>query len=207
MKNIILLLVVVLVALNASSQNIEKVKETKEVTWFGLDFTQAKMIGSPKVDFTDPEAIVTRYYEWWNVLFINEAGKYNLSKTFKKKVKNKISIVIEANAKVDPTTIVTYDANELSDEGVISMIEKFKGQGEGMGLFFAIQHFEKASSLIRFNVVFFDIQSGEVLLSQPGVAKPTAGFGFRNFWANGFYNALRDIKKEYPLWGTDDIKK
>lgn len=206
MKKITLIVAVVLITLGVNAQNFEKVYNTKEVTWYGLDFTNAKMVGSPNVDFTDPDAIVNRYYEWWNLLFLNEAKKYNLSKTFKKKVANKISIAIEANTKIDPSTIVTYDHNALTKDDLNTMVNKFKGQGDGMGLFFAIQHFEKANDLIRFYVVFFDIKSGEVLLAQPGAGKIMSGFGFRNRWANAFYNSLRDIRKEYPEWGQEEKK-
>ena len=49
-------------------------EENCDVIWFGLDFTQAKLIGSE--GFNDPVAIKEDYFRKWNHLMISEGDKY-----------------------------------------------------------------------------------------------------------------------------------
>lgn len=206
MRKIVLSIVFVISVFALSAQNVAKVKDTKEVTWFGVDFTQAKMVGSETEDFTNPKAIVDKHFEGWNLLFLNEVKKYNLERTFRKKVRNKVSQVTELNKAVDPAQLVTYDHNRLNPKDIEAIVAQYKNEEGGMGLTFAVENFEKAKSTVRFYVVFFDIATGEVLLSEYVESKAIGGITFKNYWASGFYYAMRRVKKEYPIWIKTDKK-
>ncbi len=199
MKKILLLCLVGLYCMNAFSQNFLKVKEAKEIVWYGIDFTQAKMIGTQAIDFTNPEQIVNHYFEAWNGLVLSEPKKYNIELAIRKDIEYRIEAANNFNIQVSPDSLVSTKRNNLSDDDLITIVAKYIGKEEGVGLLFAVENFEKALATARVHVVFFDISTGNILHSQfftPSVG----GFGFRNYWASAFYNTLKRVKNEYPKW-------
>lgn len=184
---------------NAVAQNVEKLKSADEVIWFGLDFTKAKMIGSTEAGFSDPDAIVNHFFEGWNNLVINEPKKYYLAKALSKNIKNNISTVADRNKEVPVDGLVTYDVNKLTEEDLKDLVKNYSAD-EGVGLLFAVENFEKAAQKVRLYAVFFDVQSHEILKTHYYDKKVSGGFGFRNYWASGIYQVIKQMKKDYPKW-------
>lgn len=199
MKKIIIISIICFYAVSLYSQGIAQIKQAKEIVWFGLDFTKAKMIGTEAVDFTNPEQIVNHYFEAWNALIVSEPKKYNLELAVNSDIKYRIESVKEFNKQIEPKGLVTLDRNVLSEGDLQDIAKKYSDGTKGVGMLFAIENFNKLETKGNMYVVFFDIETGNVLHANllTGV---TGGFGFRNFWATTVYNSIKVLKKNYRKW-------
>ncbi|NQT78208.1 MAG: hypothetical protein HQ565_10870 [Bacteroidetes bacterium] len=170
------------------------------ITWYGLDFSNIKLIGSE--GFTDPNAIKNQFFNSWNNLIISEPEKYNLAEVFSKSsVENDLSIVTERNTLPDPDKLVIEENYSFGEDEVKKIISEYDITGkEGIGLVFIMESFNKTKEQGYMWVSFFDIETKEVLLSKKMNGK-VGGFGIRNYWAKSFYNVMKRIgKKEWKAW-------
>lgn len=195
-KYFVVILLFAMIGLQA--QNRSKIESAANFTWYGIDFTKAQMVGTD-VDFSDPAKIVSQFMPGWNQLFLDEPKKYDLEGTFKKRMVNDLSKVTEQNASIDYLKLVTDKANTVTAEDVAAVVKNYGG-GEGIGLLFVVENFDKAAGQVRFWVAVFDAKSQEILLAKKAEGKVGSGFGFRNFWASGFYSAFKEMKSLYPKW-------
>jgi hypothetical protein len=170
------------------------------ITWYGLDFSNIKLIGSE--GFTDPYAIKNQFFYSWNNLIITETDKYDLAGFFhKSSVENDLSIVQERNMLPDPDELVINTDYSLGEDEVKKIISEYDITGkEGIGLVFIMESFNKTKELGYMWVTFFDLETKEVLLSNKMSGKP-GGFGIRNYWAKSYYNVMKSIeKKKWKAW-------
>ncbi len=199
MKKLIIISLIALLSTNLFSQGISKVKEATEIAWYGLDFTQAKLIGGSE-DFADVEAIVNRHFESWNVIIITETKKYDIAKSLGKSVPSRISHAVEINKKVATEGLVTYDQNKLLKADLEKIVAQYQEGKDGLGMVFAVENLDKINSIVRVQIVFFDIRTGKVEYSNYMEGKSKKGITFRNVWAGGIHKIIKSIKKEYPNW-------
>ncbi len=192
----------------ARSQAFLEVFTSKSFTWYGLDFSNAKMIGPH--GFNQPDRVVNQYFSAWNDLFIIEEKKYDLKKTFNKDfVYTDLKTVTERNSLVDHNELV-ISANEnykLDNEQVKMIIKEYgtdNGQ-RGVGLVFVVESFNKHNETGTMWVTFFDMESKGVLLTKKMEGK-AGGFGFRNHWARSIHNVLNDMQKEFRKWERAYLK-
>jgi hypothetical protein len=185
-------------ALGLQAQNRERIEAAPSFTWYGLDFTQARMVGSD-ADFSDRAKIVSSFFDQWNQLILNEPEKYNLEATFNKRITNDIATASQRNAGVDYLKLLADKPNTVSREEISNVVKNYKGD-EGIGLLFVIENFDKPAVKVRFWVVLFDVKTHEVLMAKQTENKLGGGIGFRNYWASGIYAGFKNIKKLYPSW-------
>ncbi len=170
------------------------------ITWYGLDFSNIKLIGS--AGFTDPYAIKNKFFNSWNNLIITETEKYNIAGFFhKSSVANDLSIVKERNKLPDPDELVINTDYSFGEDEVKKIISEYDITGkEGIGLVFIMESFNKTEERGYMWITFFNIETKEVLLSKKMNGK-AGGFGIRNYWAKSFYNVMKSIgKKEWKAW-------
>ncbi len=171
-----------------------------DITWYGLDFSNIKLVGSE--GFTDPYAIKNQFFYSWNNLIITEVDKYDLASFFhKSSVENDLSIVKERNMLPDPDELVINTNYYFGEDQVKKIISEYDITGkEGIGLVFIMESFNKTEELGNMWVTFFDIETKEVLLSNKMSGK-VGGFGFRNYWAKSIYSVMKSIeKKKWKAW-------
>ena len=185
-------------ALGLQAQNRDRIEAAPSFTWYGLDFTQARMVGSD-VDFSDRAKIVSSFFDQWNQLILNEPEKFNLEATFNKHIINNISITSKRNAGVDYLKLLADKPNTVTLEDVNGVVKNYTGD-EGIGLLFVIENFDKPAVKVRFWVVLFDVKTHEVLMAKQTENKLGGGIGFRNYWASGIYAGFKNIKTLYPSW-------
>lgn len=195
-KYFIIALLFTVIGLQAQIRS--KIESAPNFTWYGIDFTMAQMVGTD-VDFNDPAKIVSQIMPGWNRLFLDEPKKYNLEGTFKKKMVNDLEKVTERNAAIDYLKLVADKANTVAAEDVAGLVKNYGG-GDGIGLLFVVENFDKPTETVHFWVVIFDVKTQEVMLAQKTTGKVGGGFGFRNYWASGFYSAFKELKSLYPKW-------
>lgn len=168
--------------------------EVNEITWYGLDFSNVRLIGA--IGFKNPEKIKNYYFDVWNSLILAEAGKYNLAKFFQKEsINNYLDIVKERNTLPDSDELVIEIEHSFGAEKVRQIISEYdSGNKDGIGLVFIVESLNKHEEKAFTWVTFFDIQSEQVLLTQRFDGK-ARGFGFRNYWAGAYHKIMKSAYK------------
>ena len=195
---------ILFVCLSYGQSNKTSLKTT-EATWYGIDFTKAKMVGP---GFNNPMAIRDQFFKSWNELIIKENKKYDLGKFFKKKtVIFNIDSVISRNSKVDINKLITYNPGvaELKETDLKDIIKDYDIKNkEGLGLLLIVESFNNIDKTGYFYIVFFDLSTKSVLLTKK-ISGKAKGSGFRNFWAGAIYGALKLCESDYPKWEKEDM--
>jgi hypothetical protein len=197
MKKIMLVISLLSAISFSTAQTKSEIFSAPSVTWYGLDFSLIKLLGSS--DFKDPNAIQHKYFKSINELIISEKKKYNLEKFFHKDTINyNLEVVNKNNDSVNYTNLITDDSKYsefISKPMVQELISKYDcGSDKGIGVVFVMENFDKmfkknTASMI---VTFFDIATKKILFSERMTAE-AGGFGFRNFWASSIYKVLKQI--------------
>ena len=165
----------------------------KEVTWLGLDFTEAKLF--PKTAFTNPEVIKEDYLLKWNQIVLNESKKFNVSKFFKiETLHYDLSIVEKKNSAISAENLIVDNSKQpFSEQNVTNIILQYP-KTEGIGLVFIVESFDKINTTGTFWATFFDRSTLEVL-STKKIQGATSGMGIRNYWGNSLYRAMKSYKR------------
>ncbi len=201
MKNLSIFIVAIVISFNVTSQDRCAFFEAKEVSWYGIDFTGVRMVGP---DFTDPKAIKDRLFNSWNYLIMNEVDKYDLKSYFNKDIIHyQLEPVIQRNQQVDETKLVTLntrDTKHLTQDDVKKIVSSFDfGATEGYGMLLVADIFNKVEEMGYYYLVVVDLKNKDILLSEQ-ISGKTGGFGFRNYWARTYYNALQEAEEKFPEW-------
>ncbi|SMD32191.1 hypothetical protein SAMN04488029_0533 [Reichenbachiella faecimaris] len=199
MKKIFLTACSLLLISVAFAQFPKEKYETTDLTWFGIDYTQCRMVGEE--GFTDKKKIVEVYFNAWNDFVFTEKNKYDVAKyMMKDDVKFDLSLVKAKNTQVNPDSIV-YDetATLVNDQVSALLIDYDFSKHKGLGAMLFAEYYSKRNLEASYFFVIFDIDSGELLLTKRYIIGP-GGFGFRNYWASTFYNSLKNMKYDVKKW-------
>lgn len=166
-------------------------QKISEVTFYGVDYSLAKVYGASETPGQFLDA-----FEGINKLFINEAKKYDIAKMLKIKV-NDIFLdpVKEQNRKIDRDELIIdgFGGYKVSDDQIAAAVKALPiEQTEGTGMVIIAETLNKASARAFYKVVFFDIESREVIEIWDGKGK-ARGIGLRNYWAYSVYTMLKKI--------------
>lgn len=179
--------------------------QTDDITWLGLDFSQAKVIG-PASQFKDGAGVITsdeirnRYTVSWNQLFIEEPKKYNVPEmVHRPTVKYALEVTAKANANIkkdlfggSPDDFKTLDEKKIGD-----LVSNYDFQGKtGSGVLFFVEGINKGQAEAGAWVTLVDMETKKVLFTNFKIGK-AGGFGFRNYWAKSWFNILKQAKFDF----------
>lgn len=171
------------------------IKDVKEIRYYGIDFTEITVVGANelKEKFLYTFAAI-------NQVVINESKKYNLEKAFKKDVLQRdINVIDKVNAGITRESLRmvagNFSVESFLTEKLAQMIQKYDipASDKGVGVVFIAKEFSKPKRKATYYVVFFDIESREIIYSREAYGK-AKGMGLRNFWANSVAGVLKSWK-------------
>jgi hypothetical protein len=174
-----------------------------QITWLGVDFSQAKFIGDR--ERLGSHSDILRLMESINQLIINEPEKYNIGKAIgRDRIEKNIEVTLDHNASLDPASLLSNDTRDyarLRESDIEEIISSYDFSGlSGIGMMFNIEAFSKLDESTSVWVTFIDLASGKVLITQNLKGKPK-GFGLRNYWGGSLYAIIEAIKKkEFEMW-------
>jgi hypothetical protein len=202
-KNVLLLSCLVAASSLCAQTKSDVFKPEVPVTWLGLDFTNAKLIGDR--ERFGSESDVRHLIDAWNELILKEPDKFDIAKTIgRTKVENAVEITNEHNAELDVMSMFSNEEKDYlhikaSDVAEIISGYDFKDRN-GIGLIFKVESFNKLNEEGSIWITFIDMGTKEVIFAERMVAEPR-GFGMRNFWGGCIYTILTKIqKKEFEMW-------
>ena len=196
-----IVLLLALIQMSRAQSSYDVLNKDIPITFFGIDFSNAKGI----MLNASSDEVVKRYMPAINQLLINESNKFSISKAFNKSTVNyDFTDVTKQNALIDINNFQFYDdrkINPIENDAIALMIQKYSLTGKtGTGLVFIAQKLDKSNRIATYNLVFFTLPEGKIILNQSVTGKPM-GFGFRNYWANTIYYILKNeigtIKSKY----------
>lgn len=177
-----------------SKENVYE-RGTKTV-WLGLDFSRFKFKGEE----AGPEKVKEHTVKW-NSLILKEDEKYDLEDFFQKeKVTRNIDPTLKTNEELEESELMAESVagtHRLEEESLKKAVKGYAQEGkEGtLGILFVMEEFNKVKEYGTMHVCFINLGTGELLHSRHFNTEP-GGFGFRNYWARTYYNAMRKIQGE-----------
>ncbi|MDY6801069.1 MAG: hypothetical protein SVU94_07570 [Bacteroidota bacterium] len=202
MKNLLFAIITLFIYGSGFSKDLKDVVNANEIHWFGVDFTNAKMIGS--TGFTHPDIICNRYIkEKWNTYVFNERDKYDIGKFLEgKEVIPHLDFILERNSVVTTDNLIIDKDYQIEYSDIKKTIQEYNTQEQGIGLVFIVESFNKLEEKANIWVTFFDTRTNELLYTQEYKVKP-GGFGVLNYWLRGVYNTCKELRKDYRKWNRE----
>ena len=179
MKQLLVLLFLVS-SMACFGQNKDALKDISSVTFYGIDFTRAKVYGAKEGPMQ----------------FITEPKKYDIGKRLGVNVEvTSLEAVNDANKTINPDEIMTTNSGYTLDEKQIEEVIKtlpILSQEEKTGLIMVAMLLNKADARATYQIVFFNTKTREILYSAPTNGK-ARGFGLRNYWAGSVHSAMKKL--------------
>ena len=184
---------------------------SKSIVWYGLNFTEAKMVGQfDQAMGAGPASASDIKNKWipnWNGLIQTEAKNFKIAEAFHKdEVFYDVTPTEKANYAINTDDLMSFNSFKFADaqKTVAKVISKL-GQGEkteGIGVTFVVESFNKSTDEASIYVTVFDIKTKNVLILEKIVGKPM-GIGLRNFWAGAVKHVIKQISSDYySKWRT-----
>lgn len=201
-KRLFLLLAATLSVVSTQAQTLKDFFSSSEpLTYLGIDFTQARVIGEPVTDANDMR---DRNFPAINAVVVNEPKKYDIAAAFHKTVNTDLALVNKHNETTNTATLKSDNAsdyNRLKQDDVEKLVKGYNFNGKkGVGLLFVMDGMSKAEKAANVYVTLVDMGTKKVLLAEKVEGK-AQGFGFRNYWAYTIHKVLEDVEKhKYKDW-------
>ena len=172
--------------------------------YYGIDFTQARVINDAAANATD---IRDRQFPGINNVVVNEPKKFDLNGAFhKSNIDHNLSAVQSRNKKIKVEAIKSTNASDYNRLKVADIDKLVKGFDFGaidnkvVGLLFIVDGMSNANKTATIWVTFVDVKTKKVLHTER-MEGNASGFGFRNYWSSTIRNVLGQIEqKKYSEW-------
>jgi hypothetical protein len=198
MKRILTTLSLSLFFISVFAQSPSDVSNSKSWTWFGIDYSHCYFL--TKMDFPDAYDLKEKL-QAWNDLVLLEKEKYIYKTLTSKKVDFSTDMIKAVNDQVDVTERLDNDgfkSTHLDPADIQGIVNGYDipQHLEGVGLILIAESYSKPNKKGAYFVTFFDIETGEVLITERMLGK-AQGFGLRNYWAYSYYKVLQQVGKKY----------
>jgi len=173
------------------------------ITWLGLDFTGAKLIGDREKYGSEKD--IKKMIQSWNRLMIDETEKYDVGEALgRPPLKNAIEWTIDHNDNLNPAEMVTESPkgkSVMNRQNVAQIVNSydFKSLSGNVGLLFVVESFSKLEKKSIIWITFINLTNNEILFTERMTAAPF-GSGLRNYWAGAVNNTIKQIKTKYSAW-------
>src|SRR5690606_35901274 len=113
MRVFCLLLIFICCYRTGIAQDVQRVAEATELTYFGLDCSLLRVIGETATG----EELVQKYFPGWNGVVVREKEKYDLAGFFKKQVIHyDLALINRMNSQRDPDTVIGFENQNITEE-------------------------------------------------------------------------------------------
>lgn len=209
MKKIILSLLMVSTLGVFAQFTAKDVFSSKTIVWYGLNFSEAKMVGQfDQAMGAGPASgsdIKNKWIPQWNSLIMTEQKNFKIKEAFQKdEVFYDITPTEKQNQNINSDDLMSFNTYTFKDaqKTAKEIVSKLKGgeKTEGIGVTFIVESFNKSMDESVVYVTVFDIKTKNVLILERMVGKPM-GIGLRNFWAGAMKHVIKQITTDYyNLW-------
>ena len=168
-----------------------------DITWLGLDFSQAKFIGSPSQvkgggNITNTQ-FRDKYTVSWNSMIINEPRKYDVAgMVHRPDIKYAQQITAKANRSIQKEFFGSNasDFRRLNEKMIGDLVQRYDFQNQkGTGVLIFVEGMSPGQGEAGGWVTMVDMNTKKVLSTTFRTGK-AGGFGFTNYWAKSWANIM-----------------
>lgn len=209
MKKLILNLFVFCCGALISQNTASGFFNTNEMVWYGLNFSEAKMIGqfdqAVGANVSSSSDIKNKWIPNWNSLVISEPQNFRLGEAFRKfNIYNDLGPTEKQNQNINLDNFMSFNPYHFADpvKTVNSVVSKLSTgeKTEGYGVIFIVEYFDKTKIEASVYVTVFDIKTKNVIISDKITGVPK-GIGLRNFWAGAIKQIINQVNtSNYNTW-------
>ena len=182
-----------IVCLELTAQK-EIIRAAKKINWYGLDFSEARLIGEQ--GFPDKEVVVNNYvHSKWNAVIFKEQERYNIGSGFPgKSIELYPDVVRDINASLTPTRLITNTGHSLELIDCQRAINRYKSiNAEGLSCVFIVESFDKTVNTAYVWVVVFDPFTKKICYAKRYQGRPGGG-GVLNFWLGAVRKVIGQMR-------------
>jgi hypothetical protein len=198
MKKMTIIVIALFFSTFAKAQTSYEIFEDIPITFYGLDFTHAKCVGSRKI----PEAnvIVNKYFKEWNDLFMVGRKRIDIGHPYKKHEVYYDTSVYQKNRNIDPSKLVVEIPYDFKRKEVEAYMEDYADPSkEGVGLIYMVESINTADKYLSIWVTFFNMKTGDIILTEPLRSKGH-GRKFSFYWNDALVSLYEESAKDYKVW-------
>lgn len=178
------------------SQTLTDVARSKEITWYGVDFSLSRFIGFKTEQLNNIDL------QSWSYTTYNETDEYMIRSSFGKRILYwKTTTAQNRNSPLDCKTLSINYTYGIDIDKIKKAISEYNISGTGYGVIFIVESVEKVSNSIFIWVVYFNNENGQIISS-----RRYTGCGWAKDNRRGAYYGNRGIKLVFKLSGKD-LKK
>jgi hypothetical protein len=188
---------------SSSAQTVKNIFDAETpITYLGIDFTRAKVIGETN---TDPTDIRDRQFPAINNIVINQPRQYDIAGTLQRQsITSDLGQVNTRNQSILVQQIKSSNVSDfahLTATDIDKLVSSYDFAGKpGIGLLFVVDGMSYAEKASTVYITFINMVSKRVLLTERLEGK-ASGFGFRNYWAKTIEEVLKKIRNsKYNEW-------
>ncbi|MCK7560105.1 hypothetical protein MKQ70_36380 [Chitinophaga sedimenti] len=187
-------------SVNAKASGIKDLfNADKQLTYFGIDFTQARLIGDEAANQDD---IIEKQFPSLNDPVVNEPKKFKLADAFhRSRIDTDLEESHKKNSKINADKLKSSksaDFHRLTPADIDAVVKTYSfADYKGLGVLFVCEAFSKTEKAASYYVTVIDLATKKVLLTErmTGEVGRFGGFGFRNYWANPVKEIIDAIDK------------
>jgi hypothetical protein len=171
------------------SYDIDDIKKTQTIYWFGVDLSKARLIQG----FNHSYETQQNYFSGWNTYLLSK--DVNLENLLhKEEIIPNLSIVNERNK------TFTNNSFAITKDTIQSLLHQYSYPiGQGIGVVLIVDNFDKPAEKAYAWLTYFDLQSKRVLSSELLMGKTSMG-GMVTHWGE----ALVRIVKEGAIYQIEE---
>lgn len=191
-----LLFISIFISTVAAAQDFDGTLFHQSACWLGLDFSEAKMVGSSK--FGDAGRVKDYYMKEWNNVVVFEMRKYNFTKHYKiKDVAYRKEITDSVNVKIDATDLFTEESTEeFTPSKLQEIVNKYdlSKVDKKYAFSYIIQEFNGKANTATIWITVIDVETKQIV-KYSRMQEKARGGGFRNFWLGAVFETLLQSRK------------
>ncbi len=184
-----------------AQQGISKVYNSKNVVYFGIDYTHLKLVHNKGfINRNGNElcaSLTFKYFKEWNEMFVIERNKFDLEELL---YVNEYVIELDSSDRRNNNyqtegCIIGNEEYVVTEQQKEALVQHYSSEQHqnGVGILIVGELLSKEMDIGKYSVLYFDLKSNEILLSEKVEGKP-GGQGIRNYWINSLYESLLDNK-------------
>jgi hypothetical protein len=185
-------------SISSFGQSVSDIFEYKAITFYGLDFSMTKCTGIG--EFPDGNELVKQHFTEWNNAFMVGKKRVEIGAPYHKKKVEYDTLVYSFNRQMNPDELIIDKPQVFKKSMIPEFVSKYANSKKaGIGLVYIVENLNAREEYVSVWITFFNIGTGEVLLSEPSRAQGK-GRKFNQHWLNAFMELYLGSEKDYKTW-------
>jgi hypothetical protein len=196
-------LILLATTLSAQKTATDVFDRSQRITWLGVDFSKARIVGDTERLLTEKE--IQDFMDAVNRLMIDEAAKYDIAGALERTgVDTALHLTMAKNKTLDGKSLRIWEKvvpAPLKRSQIQEIVASYDFEGrEGIAVMINVDQFNHFNIKGSLWVTFIDMKAKSVLFAER-LTSEAGGSGIRNFWSSTVYHAVKAMKRgTYRLW-------